>query len=114
MPVQVTEPITYANSDLSAGIRGSNRTTVVQLALLAIIIVVAGGVRFHDLVRQSLFFDELWNVELATGRGSMHFELEPGKLYAASEAPRVTSLTDAPPAWTLWSNMRGVTHPPLY
>jgi uncharacterized membrane protein len=114
MSVEFTEPIAYAAPQIAPGMPGANRTTVVQLALLFLIIVIAGAVRFHNLVQQSLFFDELWNVELATGRGSMHFELEPGRLYPADAAPRVTSLTDAPPAWTLWSNMRGVTHPPLY
>src|SRR5439155_23761925 len=71
-------------------------------------------VRLHALQSQSLFFDELWNVELACGRDSMHFQLEPGRLYQVGEVPRLTSLADAPPLWSLWRNMRGVTHPPLY
>jgi hypothetical protein len=114
MSVELREPISYATPHFAPGMPGAKSRFVVQLSLLGVILVVAGVVRFHNLVQQSLFFDELWNVELTTGRGSMHFDLQPGKLYEPGKAPRVTSLADAPPAWTLWSNMRGVTHPPLY
>src|SRR5689334_184400 len=106
-------PVTVDSAQLAPGTPRARWSHVLQISLLLVILLTAGAVRFALLTHQSLFFDELWNVELATGRGSMHFALKPGHLYSAAEAPRVTSLTDAPPIWALWSGMNGVTHPPL-
>jgi hypothetical protein len=90
------------------------RTRFVTSLAMLLILAVSLAVRFYRISGQCLFFDELWNIELACGRASTHFQLEPGRLYEASEVPRLTSLAGAAPIWTLPAHMQGVTHPPLY
>src|SRR5207248_1375384 len=91
--------------------RPVTRPILVGLALLGIV-AVALWARFHRINEQSLFVDELWNLELASGRGSLHLRLPSETLL--QDVPRPTSLTDAPSWRAIWTHMDLVTHPPLF
>jgi hypothetical protein len=77
---------------------------------LVAILLIAAGIRLHDLTGRACNLDESWAIEIATGRGSLHQHLPSNRLLPA---PGFFSLNDAPPVWRIWSNMQ-VTHPPLY
>lgn len=80
--------------------------------LLALILVIAALARSAYINRYSYFFDEAWNDELSTARGSLHIRLANDVLY--QEVPKPTSLSGAPAWWRIWANMDHVTHPPMY
>ena len=90
----------------------STRTNVVSAIILCVILVLAAFLRFDRARADGLTFDEIWHVELSTGRGSPQITLPTNVLIP--DAPAVTSLTDAPPIWNAWSRMEGVVHPPLF
>src|SRR5947208_15450454 len=79
--------------------------------VLAGILALAGALRCARMGFGSLTFDEQWHLELSTGRGSPHVRLPDDVLIA--EAPAVTSLVNAPPAWAVWTHMDRVVHTPL-
>lgn len=56
--------------------------------------------------------DELWHLTLSTGRGSPFFAYPRDTL--VHDVPAWTSMDGAKPWWAVWTNMRDVTHPPLY
>src|SRR5438552_3225098 len=91
--------------------RPVTRPILIGLALLGIV-AVALGTRLMHLDSQSLFLDEFWYLELATGRGSLHLRLPSETLL--SGIPRTTSLANAAPWTAVLTNMDHVTHPPLY
>ncbi len=64
------------------------------------------------LADRDLWLDELWTMELTTGRGSAHLSIPFDQL--VSPAPRTTQLIDAPPLRAVWSHMDSAAHPPLY
>jgi uncharacterized membrane protein len=80
--------------------------------LLVAILALAAILRFDRARSDGLTFDEIWHVELSTGRGSQQIVLPTNQLIA--QAPALTSLRDAPPIWNVWTNMNGVVHPPLF
>src|SRR5438067_7292528 len=82
------------------------------LALLLAICGIAALTRSAHINRYAYFFDEAWNDELSTGRGSLHIRLANDVLY--DNVPKPTSLSGAPGWWHIWANMDHVTHPPLY
>src|SRR5581483_236260 len=75
-------------------------------------LVVASVARSVHLNRYSYFFDETWNDEISTGRGSLHIRLPSDVVL--SDIPKPTSLTGAAPWYTIWTHVDYVTHPPLY
>src|SRR5213595_2692560 len=76
------------------------RMLLIGLTLVAILLAAA-FVRGRLLTRQALFMDEAWNLELASGRGSLHLRLEPQVLH--DNVPRVSSIgNDAPPLRAIW------------
>src|SRR5256885_15757517 len=86
----------------------SGRWWIVLIAIL----VLGGALRFERASYGSLTFDEQWHLELSTGRGSPHVRLPEDQLI--SDAPAVTSLGNAPPAWAGGAHMDRVVHPPLF
>jgi hypothetical protein len=87
------------------------RWSGVDVALLVIVLLVAGWLRYTGTQR-SLTYDELWHLGLSTGRGSPIGQIEADRLYL--DPPRQTSLDGAPPFYQVWTHMDGVLHPPLY
>lgn len=83
-----------------------------QIALLALIVIVASGVRFALIGAPVYELDEYWHAELSTGRGSAQNHQPKNVLF--DPGPRVTSLNDAPPFYRVWSHMDDTVHPPLY
>jgi hypothetical protein len=79
------------------------------IALLAVLLL-ALGVRVWHLGQNGYTVDEMWAVEIATGRGSLHLHMPLNQLTAA---PDLYRLADAPPWWRVWTHME-VTHPPLH
>ena len=55
--------------------------------------------------------DELWSLELSTGRGSVHLDLP---VNATTPLPTMTEMESAPPWHAVWTSLDRVTHPPLY
>src|SRR5262249_54582522 len=80
--------------------------------LLLLIFAAAIAARFVHIGRYTYFFDETWNDELSTGRGSLHTRLANDVLHEG--VPEVSSLDGAPAWWRIWAGMDNVTHPPLY
>src|SRR5438105_4667058 len=89
----------------------SSRPTRWQCCALLGIISIAAAARFAWIGSTEAHFDELWHLELSTGRGSMHSMLPPDEIVAA---PALTSLHGAPPWYSVWTHLQSVTHPPLY
>ncbi|MBC8105132.1 MAG: glycosyltransferase family 39 protein [Anaerolineae bacterium] len=83
-----------------------------QIAVLALIVIVASGLRFGLIGTPVYELDEYWHAELSTGRGSAQNHQPKNVLY--DPGPRVTSLQDAPPFFKVWSHMDDTVHPPLY
>jgi hypothetical protein len=84
------------------------RETLILIFILAIGIFI----RFSNLTRTSLWMDEIWSIEISTGRGSMHDTLPTDKIQA--NQPDLTTLTSAPPWWNVRTTFNLVIHPPLY
>jgi uncharacterized membrane protein len=80
------------------------------LVLLLVILAVATAVRLRGIGAPPIL-DELWSLELATGRGSVQLKLPVNDLFPA---PAMTEMKDAPPASAVWSSLDRVSHPPLY
>ena len=80
--------------------------------ILAGLIAIGAGLRFHQITKVGLWPDEFWSsVHLATGRGTAIFDLPAGVLM---QPPPQTLLEGAPPWWHIWTGLRGIVHPPLY
>jgi hypothetical protein len=87
--------------------------TILQWAILGVILLVAAAARFVQVAQFSMWIDEIWSVELATGRGPA-LNYIPADVIVA-DPPDLTALADAPPAWRVWSGMRDdPVQPPLY
>lgn len=83
-----------------------------QLAVLAVILVVAGFLRFDRISAPSLWMDEIWSIEMAMGHGSVHDHLPANAIH--SDQPDLTGLDSSAPWWSIVTHLGGVTHPPLY
>jgi uncharacterized membrane protein len=85
-----------------------------EVYLLLLVLSIAAGLRVARITYGSLSFDEIWHLELSTGRGSPHVRVPENQLIP--NAPDVTSLrgSDVPPFYAVWSHMDFVVHPPLY
>src|SRR5438132_13953289 len=79
--------------------------------MLFIILILAAVLRCVGLGERPLSMDELWTMELSTGRGSVHLELPRNQIFPA---PAMTILSGAPPWYAVWTSMPRATHPPLY
>lgn len=84
----------------------------ITAGVLLLILVGALATRLYRLNYESLHFDEAWNLELSTGRGSVQERLKTDTVLP--QVPRPTSLAGAPPVTAIWTHMDYVTHPPLY
>lgn len=78
----------------------------------SLLILLACFFRFYDISGPSLWMDEIWSIELSTGRGSAHDLLPTGSIQTTQFD--LTSLTGAPAWWKIWTTMGRVIHPPLY
>jgi uncharacterized membrane protein len=78
------------------------------------VLLLASVIRCVNLGAESLWLDELWTEEVATGRGSVHLTMPMNRVL--DPPPATTRLDGAPAAsaWRVWGNMKDVTHPPLY
>jgi 4-amino-4-deoxy-L-arabinose transferase-like glycosyltransferase len=80
--------------------------------LLVVILATAASARLFHLNFYCYYFDEAWNDELSTGRGSLHIRLPNDVIH--ENVPKPTSLIGAAPWYAIWTHMDYVTHPPLY
>src|SRR5262245_53988228 len=102
----MTSPVTSSR-------RTNTPTTWVHLALLAVIVVLAGVLRFIHLGSVEAHFDEIWHLELSTGRGSAHMRVPASGALQPAVAD-FTSLRDAPPWYAIPTSLRDDTHPVLH
>ncbi|MGA2584935.1 MAG: glycosyltransferase family 39 protein [Tepidisphaeraceae bacterium] len=81
---------------------------------MILIAIVAFGavVRFAHIGTNSLEVDEIWSIEMANGRGSVHDHLPDGII--RFDQLDLTNLTNAAPWWQIWTHMDGYPHPPIY
>jgi len=79
---------------------------------VALLLGVGALVRFHDIGGPSLWMDEIWSIEIASGRDHAHDQLPTGILM--TEQRDLTSLAGSPPWWRVWSARSDYTYPPLY
>ncbi|MGA3068327.1 MAG: glycosyltransferase family 39 protein, partial [Tepidisphaeraceae bacterium] len=80
--------------------------------LLLAILFLAAFLRFYNISHSSLWMDEIWSIEIASGRGHQHDQLPTGLI--RWDQVDLTRLTDAP-GWThVWSAAADYTYPPLY
>jgi hypothetical protein len=92
------------------GISISKSTAMTGLALFAIL-AAAIFVRLYRINRESLWFDEMYTVYLACGRGTQMFELPAGRLMD----PPPAILMKGAPSWPhVWTGMSAVPYTPLY
>src|SRR3954469_8310712 len=81
-----------------------------SLVLLLLIVAVGLLLRVRGL-NDPPTLDELWSLELSTGRGSVQLRLPVNQVIPA---PAMTELADAPPWYAVWTSLGRVTHPPGY
>ncbi|HEX3355722.1 MAG TPA: glycosyltransferase family 39 protein [Tepidisphaeraceae bacterium] len=82
------------------------------IALLAIL--GAGfGLRVFNLDAEGLWLDEMFSMEISTGRGYADQSL-PRAILMSPPPPALSTLTGAPPWTAIWTTMRQDGHPPLY
>jgi uncharacterized membrane protein len=90
----------------------AGRTRWFHWAILGVLLVLAGLIRFDRIGQESLWPDEFWSsLYLATGRGNMVFDLPVGVLL---DPPPHTTLRGAPSWPHIWTGLGSVVHPPLY
>ncbi|MGD0767392.1 MAG: glycosyltransferase family 39 protein [Tepidisphaeraceae bacterium] len=80
--------------------------------ILCVVLAAAAFLRFYQIGGPSLWKDEIWSVEMAMGRGSVHDQLPPNVI--RTDQPDLTGLPGAAPWWNVCTHLGGVTHPPLY
>lgn len=81
-------------------------------AILILILLIGATLRLIYLNASEAHIDEIWHMELSTGRGSAHETLPMNVLI--DRAPSVTSL-DSSPGWlAIPGSLDQVTHPPLF
>lgn len=83
-----------------------------QWIVLCAILVLAAALRSHGLARQSLWLDEIWSIELATGRPSPQWDLPKDTILRP--APDFTHFDGAPSVWHVWPASATNASPPLY
>ena len=106
--------IDYAPSALPVAERADDdRLTRRRLVILVAIVLVAIAARVYQINEYTLWLDEIWTIETATGRGSPHTQMPQNVII---EHPATFAALDegAQPWWRIWTGMREVTHPPLY
>ena len=81
-------------------------------AILGVVLAAAALARFYQIGGPSLWKDEIWSIEMAMGRGSVHDQLPLNMI--RTDQPDLTSLAGAAPWWNICTHLGGVTHPPLY
>jgi uncharacterized membrane protein len=79
---------------------------------LALIVVISIAARVWQIDRRGAWDDELFSMELSTGRRLTHQEVPTDRI--VREAPNLTGLAGAPSWWHVFSAMRDDTHPPLH
>src|SRR5688500_14771764 len=103
----VNEPAAVAPGTL-----GAQPLRRLHVALLILILAIAGLLRVYQLGRQSLWFDEFLTLQESGGWGFAHEAILEGVVFET--LPDVTSLQRARPWWSIWSSLHRDTEPPLY
>ena len=83
-----------------------------HVALLAIIVAIAGAVRAYRIDATSVWCDELLSIHLSNGNGLAADRLPRDALI--EPVPDLMTLRAARPAWRIWGSMQDDVHPPLY
>jgi Dolichyl-phosphate-mannose-protein mannosyltransferase len=102
------EPVRVSSSAVSPKF---GKLSFIVWLLLAIIVAGAGVLRFHGINRRGLWFDEMYSVYLATGRGDEVFHLPAGRLL--NPPPEILWI-GAPSWWHVWLGMKELPYPPIY
>ena len=84
---------------MNAQIRENSSLHRRHRAILAAIIVAAAYLRFAHIGVPSLWQDEIWSIEMSTGRGSAHDQLPTNRI--RQDQPDLTSLAGAPHWWSI-------------
>lgn len=91
----------------------ATRSRFTVFAALALILLLAAALRFHQLTAHCLWLDEIFSVESSAGHGLEHLELTSSGL--RDPPPDLLSLQNAGPWWNVATALaRDDNHPPLY
>jgi hypothetical protein len=82
-----------------------------HLLLLALILVLAGSLRFYGLSRDAFWLDESFSLQAITGHNFRYLDLPSNTVISAGDA---TLFNRDRPVWTIWTTLQGDTFPPLY
>src|SRR5579862_7286360 len=104
----MAEPVRASSSEV---LTKPGKKSFITCLMLAAIVVGAGFLRFHGINRRGLWFDEMYSVYLATGRGSEAFHLPAARLL---NPPPEILLRGVPPCWHVWTGMKELPYPPIY
>ena len=76
-----------------------------------LILLLALLLRLLYLAAEPLDLDEFWNLQLTSGRGTVHESVSVNQIHRPASA---TGLADALPWWRIPGSLDRVTHPPLF
>jgi len=82
------------------------------ITVLAMILLIAAGVRWYRIGAAPYWQDELCTLETVSGRGLMRGMFPRNTLI--DHVPDVTRTQDSRPIWSIWTSMDRDVHPPLY
>ena len=74
--------------------------------------MIAAGMRFYQIGRPSLWWDEVLSIEIAVGRGTVHDSFPDGVI--RYDQPNLLGLSNAAPWPQIWNHVQISSHPPLY
>lgn len=90
---------------------GRDRLQPMQWVILALILILAAGLRLWKIDGQSMSADELWTLEVCAGRAQAHLHFPSDRLMSPR---RATTLDGAGAVWSVSLHMGADVHPPLY
>jgi hypothetical protein len=83
-----------------------------ETILFIFVFALGAFLRFSNLTHTSLWMDEIWSIEIASGRGHQHDQLPNATI--RQDQIDLTTLNGAPAWWHVWSADSDFTYPPLY
>ena len=89
------------------------RTRWIHWLLLAVLLSAGGVLRYHQIVKESLWLDEYWSLYLSTGRGQIGTSIFDAPLGVILNPP-VMGNAGAPHWWHIWTGLSSCVHPPVY
>jgi hypothetical protein len=107
----VTAPQSDPSPTLPSAAAPFHELKLHSISLLALILIVAGFLRFDGITRTGLWGDEFQGLFIAAGRGDVVTHLP---LNVIIEFPPAVGFQNAPSIAHIWTGLDSTVHPPLY